>query len=86
MPRTKRPAFTRPELPPLGRVDPERLRQARKKAGLNQDDLSYLTGVSTRTLSRLETGTHEGSPSVGDVFRIARVLSVSLDWLVTEPK
>lgn len=86
MPRTKKIAFTRPEPPPARHVDAEFLRESRKAAGLSQDDLAYLIGVSTRTISRLETSTHEGSPAAVDLGRIADLLSVSLDRLFPKPK
>ena len=41
----------------------ERLRFVRERLGLTQEDLSELTGLSVRAISRLENGLHSPHPS-----------------------
>lgn len=70
-----------PEPPPARVVDPDALKKARKEADLSQLELALLTGVSPRTLSRIESGKHAGSPSLRDAGALADVLGLSLDRL-----
>lgn len=57
-----------------------RVRQARKKAGLNQPDLAKRIGVKQPTISDLETG-----KSVSTVYlvQIAKECNVNTEWLAT---
>lgn len=57
----------------------ENLRKARKAAKLTQPQLAKLAGSSTTTISDIERGRNESSK---DLFKIARVLNVSVEWLV----
>lgn len=87
MPRTKKITKPiRPEPPPAWRVDGKRMRQARDEAGITQLDLAWLTDVSPRTISRIESGKHDGSPSLVDVGRIADVLQRDIRWLCGRSK
>lgn len=82
MARTKKIAKpVLPEPPPVRVVDHALMRLIRDKAELTQFDLALLTGVSPRTISRIESGKHDGSPSLADVGRIADVLLLPLDTL-----
>jgi transcriptional regulator with XRE-family HTH domain len=60
----------------------ERLKDARKKAGLSQVDLSILAGVPEGVIVRLETGRHVGN----DDFResVARALKKPVSQLFRE--
>lgn len=49
-----------------------RLRQLRKQASLNQEDLADKIGVATKTLQRWEAG--ETSPKASDLTRLCQVL------------
>lgn len=55
---------------------PTRLHQWRKSQGLTQDEVAALTGYSTPTICRLETGRHELRPLAK--VRFARSLRVPL--------
>ena len=57
-----------------------RLREARIKAGLTQQQLADKAGVPVTTLSRYENGRIE--PEVGTCARLCRTLHVSADWLL----
>lgn len=75
----------RPEPPPAWKVDPVRFAKARKDAGISQLELCWVSGVSVRAISRLETGAHQGSPSLQDVGALADVLGVDVRWLCARP-
>ncbi len=53
----------------------DRLRRLRKNAGINQEELAELTGVSIMTVRRWEWG--ERSPRVDEVKALAKALGVS---------
>lgn len=57
-----------------------RLRIAREKAGLSQAALAKLIGSGQSTIGSIENGRNQGS---GKLLQIARVLSVSPEWLET---
>lgn len=67
----------------LARVAP-RLRALRDRRGLTLRELSDGTGISTSTLSRLETG--QRRPSLELLLPLARVYRVPLDELVGAPQ
>lgn len=67
----------------LGQIAP-RLRQARQKKDVTLEELSKATGISTSTLSRLESG--QRKPSLELLLPIVAALSVSLDEIVTSPR
>ena len=59
-----------------------RLKSARKRANLSQEELANLVGVNKITISYYETGNREDmNPSISTVYKIARILDVSIDWL-----
>lgn len=60
----------------------ERLRAARKHAGLSQAQLAEAVGITQATISQIETSASDGG-SVHTV-RFARVCGVSPDWLDDE--
>lgn len=60
-----------------------RLREARQAGGLSTRELSRLAGLCEVAASHVETGTVE-SPTIDTVHALARVLGVSIDWLVGE--
>lgn len=53
-----------------------RIREARKAAGLTQEQLAELAGTSTRTVRDIEKGT--GAASLGIVARVAEVVGLRL--------
>lgn len=62
-------------------ITAERLREFRKRAGLNQADLAEKLGVDTSLISRWEKGERE--PSTQQVVDLSRVIGVSLDYLLS---
>lgn len=58
----------------------DRLREARKRAGLSQSAVASAVGIAQGTYSDLERNTGSGSKHI---VAIARVLGVSPDWLLT---
>lgn len=58
----------------------ERLRSARKRAGLNLRVLAGRTGVSAQAISKYERGLDMPSSTV--LIRLAKALGVSLEWLL----
>lgn len=61
-----------------------RLRQAREKKGLSLADLARTTGISTSTLSRLESA--QRKPSLELLLPITAALGVRLDEIVSAPR
>ena len=53
-----------------------RIREARKAAGLTQEQLAELAGTSTRTVRDIEKGT--GATALGIVARVAEVVGLRL--------
>ena len=57
-----------------------RLREMRKKRGLEQASLAELSGVQSSSISNFEHGKRK--PSLDTIVRLAEVLMVSIDYLV----
>jgi transcriptional regulator with XRE-family HTH domain len=57
----------------------ERIRRARKNAGLSQVDLARRIGVSQPAIATWESGVHDPRRVV--LARLAEALSISLEWL-----
>lgn len=57
----------------------ERIKEARKKAGINQAGLAERVGVSQPTVANWESGIHDPRRVV--IARIAEALGVSPEWL-----
>lgn len=62
-----------------------RLQEARKSAGLTQQDLCHKAGLSYSTLAKIERGAIK-SPSIFTIQSIASALNLSLDALIGNPK
>lgn len=58
----------------------QRIRKAREEAGLTQQELALLCGISTSALSLIETGKRD--LRVSSLFRIAAALRVSASALL----
>ncbi|WP_280233587.1 helix-turn-helix domain-containing protein [Nocardia cyriacigeorgica] len=63
---------------------PPRLRRAREKKGVSLADLARSTGISTSTLSRLESA--QRKPSLELLLPITAALGVALDEIVSSPR
>jgi transcriptional regulator with XRE-family HTH domain len=70
-------------VPALGQVGP-RLKTVRTQRRLTLTDVAEATGISTSTLSRLETG--QRRPTLELLFALSRVYRVPLDDLVDAPE
>lgn len=62
----------------------ERVKEARKQAGMSQAELAQKLGVGQNTVSNYEnaTGVKGSAPKLETAAKMAEVLGVSLDWLV----
>ena len=58
----------------------EKLKAARKAAGLKQSELADMVGCTQKDISRWESGLHE--PGVLIVKKMAKALGCSMDELV----
>ena len=58
----------------------QRLKMARKDAGLSRQDLADVIGITVNGFGLYETDLRE--PSLKTLVKIARRLHVSLDWLI----
>ncbi|WP_066082616.1 helix-turn-helix domain-containing protein [Pseudoclavibacter albus] len=63
---------------------PGRLRRRRERKDMSLAELSRLTGISSSTLSRLESGQRKASLEL--LLPIAAALSISLDELIAPPR
>jgi len=59
---------------------PQRLREIREQRGMSQHELGQLCRMGINQISRYETGRHE--PSATNLIKIARILDVSVDYLL----
>lgn len=59
-----------------------KLLQARKKAGLSQEELAYLGGVDRTAISPLELGRH--TPRLDTVIKLAGALGISPCELIAD--
>ena len=57
-----------------------RLYELRKKAGLSQEELANLVGVSRQAVQKWEAGTSR--PDVDNLTALASYFNVTLDWLI----
>ena len=57
----------------------DRLKQARKNAGITQEDIAKILGIAKSTYSGYETGKSE--PSMKAIANMMRAYMVSADWL-----
>lgn len=58
----------------------EKIRVARKKAGLNQEELAELARLHRISIARYESGTVE--PGINAIMRIAEALGITVDELL----
>ena len=58
----------------------ERLKDARKKKGINHKSLAEMIGVYTKDISRWETGVR--TPSAEYIIQLCKALDISADYLL----
>lgn len=63
-------------------IDPVRLREARERVGLSQEEAGALCGVSNRQISHIECGTKQPSSEV--LVRMCAAYKVELSEVTTE--
>jgi transcriptional regulator with XRE-family HTH domain len=68
----------------MPRFSGQRLRAARKVAGLSRERVAVAAGVSVSSIERYEQGT--GQPGVEAAARLASVLGLSVDDLLDIPQ
>ena len=61
---------------------PEKIVYCRKKAGLSQEGLADLVGVSRQAVSKWELG--DASPDINKLLALAKAFGVTTDWLLSE--
>lgn len=66
----------------LERVIAERVKSARTAQGLSMSELARRAGVSVGVISRIESIGLRANPSINTVYTLARILAVSVDWLL----
>ena len=60
----------------------DRIKNCRQSAGLSQEKMAELVGVSRQAVTKWETG--QTSPSTENLFRLAEILGTTVDLLLTE--
>ena len=60
----------------------EKIAYCRKRAGLSQEELAQLVGVSRQAVAKWELG--DAVPEVGKLLALARAFGVTTDWLLSE--
>ena len=60
----------------------EKLKEARKEAGLSQEQFAEKMSVSRSAIAKWESD--KGMPDVNNLKAIAQLLNISLDYLVDE--
>ena len=59
-----------------------RLRSARQRRFLTQDELSKASSVQVVTISRIENNRQESQPRLTTIRKIAAALDVDAEWLM----
>ena len=62
----------------------EKLKEARRDAGMSQEELSVKIGVSRSAVAKWETD--KGLPDIQNLKTIAAILNISLDYLLDDGK
>jgi DNA-binding XRE family transcriptional regulator len=58
----------------------DRIRSLRKEAGINQDNLAQVIGVSRFSVSNWETGKHP--PDANELVSLSEYFDVSVDYIL----
>lgn len=62
------------------------LRTYRNLRKLSQSELAQAAGVSTKTVSNIEKGTHKHDPNLDTIRRLARALKIEVETLTKDPR
>ena len=60
----------------------ERIKACRQSAGLSQEKVAELVGVSRQAVTKWETG--QSAPSTENLFRLAEILGTTVDFLLAD--
>ena len=60
----------------------DRIKTCRQSAGLSQEKMAELVGVSRQAVTKWESG--QTAPSTENLFRLAEILGTTVDFLLTE--
>ena len=60
----------------------DRIKNCRQSAGLSQEKVAELVGVSRQAVTKWETG--QSAPSTENLFRLAEILGTTVDFLLTD--
>ena len=60
----------------------EKILYCRKKAGLSQEALADMVGVSRQSVSKWETG--DAAPEIGKLLQLSKAFDVTTDWLLSQ--
>lgn len=60
----------------------EKIQYMRKKAGMSQEELAEVVGVSRQAVSKWETG--EAAPEISKLLLLSRAFGVTADWLISD--
>ena len=60
----------------------DRIKNCRQSAGLSQEKLAELVGVSRQAVTKWETG--QSAPSTENLFRLAEILGTTVDFLLAD--
>ena len=67
-------------------INSETLKKLRNKNGLSQQTLADASGVSKKTIARIESGKEKGEPRGDTVKLLAKALRVKPEVLAEEPE
>lgn len=60
----------------------DRIKNCRQSAGLSQEKMAELVGVSRQAVTKWETG--QTAPSTENLFRLAEIIGTTVDFLLTD--
>lgn len=62
----------------------QRIREAREKQGLTQEDLAVMVGIARPNIARLEKGIH--TPTLSTLKKVANALRLDINIIMSEPE
>ena len=66
----------------MARLDPQVMKEARKRRGLTQDDLAEIMGVTKNTIQNWESGRRQAPGKLEMFIKLCDELEVSADALL----
>ena len=58
----------------------DRIRDLRKKKGMNQTELAEVTGINANSISKIESG--QNKPTIQQIEQLSKFFNVSADYLL----